>query len=163
MSLHLNRRLPRLIEVRTTPTPRPGALHLTRFYKSIESPFHKVDRRRKTRRLVEFVSNLPSGGRLAQGVKCVEIGRQIFNNLPADEAAAFVAHPVLGPRLRQCGALVAGIEGRSISEIFGYPDDLKFRSSMTLFAQVASEEPIFAICLQKYFRGEPDPQTLARL
>ena len=80
-----------------------------------------------------------------------------------DEAAAYLAHPVLGLRLRECTLLVAGIEGRSIAEIFGYPDDMKFRSSMTLFARAAPEEPIFAACLQKYFAGEPDPQTLARL
>ena len=68
-----------------------------------------------------------------------------------EEAIAYLAHPVLGPRLRACSALVAGIEGRSISEIFGYPDDLKFRSSMTLFAEAAPDEPIFAACLQKFF------------
>lgn len=79
------------------------------------------------------------------------------------EAAAYLAHPVLGRRLRECSVQVAGIEGRSIAEIFGYPDDMKFRSSMTLFAQVSPEEPIFAACLQKYFGGDPDPQTLARL
>ena len=80
-----------------------------------------------------------------------------------DEAAAYLAHPLLGPRLRECTALVAGIEGRSVGEIFGYPDDMKFRSSMTLFARAAPEEPLFALCLEKYFAGEPDPLTLARL
>ena len=80
-----------------------------------------------------------------------------------DEAAAYLAHPVLGPRLRECAALVAGIEGRSIAEIFGDPDDRKFRSSMTLFAQAAPEETIFADCLRRYFGGEGDPETLARL
>lgn len=80
-----------------------------------------------------------------------------------DEAAAYLAHPMLGLRLRECSALVAGIEGRSIAEIFGSPDDMKFRSSMTLFALAAPEEPIFAACLQKYFGGEPDLQTLAKL
>jgi uncharacterized protein (DUF1810 family) len=80
-----------------------------------------------------------------------------------DEAAAYLAHPMLGLRLRECSALVAGIEGRSIAEIFGSPDDMKFRSSMTLFALAAPEEPIFAACLQKYFGGEPDLQTLAML
>jgi len=80
-----------------------------------------------------------------------------------DEAAAYLAHPLLGPRLRECTALVAGIEGRSVGEIFGYPDDMKFRSSMTLFARAAPAEPIFALCLEKYFAGEPDPLTLARL
>ena len=80
-----------------------------------------------------------------------------------DEAAAYLAHPVLGLRLRECSVLVAGIEGRPIAEIFGYPDDVKFRSSMTLFAQAAPEEPIFAACLRKYFAGELDPQTLGHL
>jgi len=80
-----------------------------------------------------------------------------------DEAVAYLAHPVLGPRLRECTALVAGVEGRSIAEILGYPDDMKFRSSMTLFARAAPDDPIFAACLRKYFAGEPDPLTLARL
>jgi uncharacterized protein (DUF1810 family) len=79
------------------------------------------------------------------------------------EAVAYLAHPTLGPRLRECAALVVGIEGRSIEEIFGHPDDLKFHSSMTLFARAAPREPIFGACLQKYFGGRPDPQTLARL
>ena len=80
-----------------------------------------------------------------------------------DEAVAYLAHSVLGQRLRECSVLVAGIEGRSIAEIFGSPDDMKFRSSMTLFALAEPEEPIFAACLKKYFAGQPDPQTLARL
>ena len=79
------------------------------------------------------------------------------------EAAAYLAHPTLGSRLRECSALVAGIEGRSIDEIFDYPDDLKFHSSMTLFAQAAPQEPSFAACLRKYFGGQPDPGTMARL
>jgi uncharacterized protein (DUF1810 family) len=80
-----------------------------------------------------------------------------------DEAVAYLAHPVLGGRLRECTTLVAGVEGRSIAEIFGSPDDMKFRSSMTLFSQAAPQEPIFAACLKKYFGGEPDPLTLPRL
>jgi uncharacterized protein (DUF1810 family) len=80
-----------------------------------------------------------------------------------DEASAYLAHRVLGPRVRECAALVAAIEGRSIAEIFGEPDDLKFRSSMTLFARAAPGEPIFTECLRLYFRGQEDPETLARL
>ena len=76
------------------------------------------------------------------------------------EAEAYLEHPVLGPRLRECTSLVNLIEGRSIDQIFGYPDDLKFRSSMTLFANVASDNQIFKQALQKYFGGEPDPLTL---
>ena len=79
------------------------------------------------------------------------------------EAAAYLAHPTLGPRLRECAALVAGTDGRSIAEIFGHPDDLKFHSSMTLFARAAPREPIFATCLEKYFGSQPDPETLACL
>jgi uncharacterized protein (DUF1810 family) len=79
------------------------------------------------------------------------------------EAAAYLAHRTLGPRLRECAALVAGIKGRSVDEIFDYPDDLKFHSSMTLFAHAAPREPVFAACLEKYFGGQRDPRTLARL
>jgi uncharacterized protein (DUF1810 family) len=79
------------------------------------------------------------------------------------EAVAYLAHPQLGPRLRECAALVASIEGRSVDEIFDYPDDLKFHSSMTLFAHAAPREPVFAACLEKYFGGQRDPRTLASL
>jgi uncharacterized protein (DUF1810 family) len=78
------------------------------------------------------------------------------------EARAFMAHPVLGPRLVECARLVVAAEGRTIERIFGYPDNLKFRSSMTLFAQV-SDDPVFRAALDKYFGGAPDPATLARI
>jgi uncharacterized protein (DUF1810 family) len=80
-----------------------------------------------------------------------------------DEAKAYLAHPVLGARIRDCARLVADIEGRSIGEIFGRPDDVKFRSSMTLFARAAPDEPVFTECLRRYFDGRPDPATLARI
>lgn len=80
-----------------------------------------------------------------------------------DEAIAYLAHPVLGPRLRECARLVLDIEDRSIGEIFGAPDDLKLRSSLTLFAAVAPEEPVFAACLRHHFPEGPDALTLARL
>lgn len=80
-----------------------------------------------------------------------------------DEAKAYLAHPVLGPRLRECTQLVADIEGRRIDEIFWYPDDMKFRSSMTLFAQAADDNALFVACLEKYFGGQSDDATLARL
>jgi uncharacterized protein (DUF1810 family) len=75
-----------------------------------------------------------------------------------DEARAYLAHPILGSRLRRCTELVNGLEGRSAQEIFGHPDQLKFRSSMTLFARAAAgaSEP-FAKALGKYFAGEEDP------
>jgi uncharacterized protein (DUF1810 family) len=80
-----------------------------------------------------------------------------------DEAEAYLRHPTLGPRLRECTRLVNLVDGCSIEQIFGYPDDLKFRSSMTLFAQVATDNEIFIKALQKYFGGEPDTLTLDRL
>ena len=79
------------------------------------------------------------------------------------EAAAYVAHPILGPRLRECTRLVNLVEGRPIEQIFGYPDDLKFRSSMTLFARAAPDNGVFIDALKKYFSGQFDPATLARL
>ncbi len=76
------------------------------------------------------------------------------------EARAYLEHPLLGERLRRCTELVNRIEGRSAQEIFGYPDYLKFRSSMTLFARAAAGtmEP-FSEALAKYFAGEEDPLT----
>ena len=77
-----------------------------------------------------------------------------------DEARAYLAHPTLGERLRSCTRLVNGVTGRTVEEIFGYPDYLKFRSSMTLFARAAAErgEP-FEPALARYFAGEADPLT----
>jgi uncharacterized protein (DUF1810 family) len=80
-----------------------------------------------------------------------------------EEAEAYLAHPILGPRLRECSRIVADLEGKSVEDIFGYPDDRKFRSSMTLFAQTAKDNEIFTRCLEKYFQGEPDRLTLAAL
>lgn len=79
------------------------------------------------------------------------------------DAQAYLDHPVLGPRLRQCTELVNAIESRSIREIFGYPDDLKFRSSMTLFSRATPDNQVFRDALAKYFEGAEDPLTIARL
>lgn len=76
-----------------------------------------------------------------------------------DEARAYLDHPVLGPRLLECTRAVNGLIGKSALRIFGTPDNLKFRSSMTLFAQVAGPESVFSEALRKYFDG-PDPLTL---
>jgi uncharacterized protein (DUF1810 family) len=80
-----------------------------------------------------------------------------------EEAAAYLAHPTLGPRLRECCRLTTLVEGRSAREIFGTPDDMKFRSSLTLFAAVAPDDAIFTEALQKFFSGEADRLTLACL
>ena len=79
-----------------------------------------------------------------------------------DEALAYLAHDVLGPRLRECTARVNAVEGRSIRQILGSPDDLKFRSSMTLFAAV-SPDPEFAAAIAKFYGGAPDRKTLELL
>lgn len=79
------------------------------------------------------------------------------------EAAACLEHPVLGPRLRQCARLVTDIEDRTIGEILGHPDDLKFRSSMTLFAQATPDNKVFTDALEKYFPAGFDRLTLDRL
>ena len=80
-----------------------------------------------------------------------------------EQARAYLDHPVLGPRLRECTQLVNAVEGRSIEEIFGEPDNMKFRSSMTLFSQAADDKKVFLDALQKYFGGEFDPLTMNRL
>jgi len=77
-----------------------------------------------------------------------------------EEARAYWEHPILGLRLRECTRLVLDIAGRSAEQIFGCPDSLKFRSSMTLFDQCVADNEIFRDALLKYFGGEPDQLTL---
>jgi len=79
------------------------------------------------------------------------------------EAEAYLTHPILGSRLRECTRLVIDIQGRSIHEIFGFPDDLKFCSSMTLFAHSTPDNVVFMNALQKYCGGRFDPFTVQRL
>ena len=86
-----------------------------------------------------------------------------FGIVSRQEAQAYLDHAVLGPRLRECTHLVNLVKDRSIRQILGTPDDLKFRSSMTLFASVASDKQVFNEALVKYFDGKPDPLTLKRL
>lgn len=77
-----------------------------------------------------------------------------------DEARAYLRHPVLGPRLRACTQLVLDVNGRSAEEIFSYPDNLKFRSCMTLFLTAATDNALFKDALLKYFDGKPDQLTM---
>jgi uncharacterized protein (DUF1810 family) len=79
-----------------------------------------------------------------------------------EEAAAYLAHPDLGPRLRECTRIVLEVQAQTASDIFGFPDDLKFRSSMTLFAAI-EPQGIFRDALEKYFEGKPDGATLRKL
>jgi uncharacterized protein (DUF1810 family) len=80
-----------------------------------------------------------------------------------EEARAYLAHPVLGERLRGCCSLVLAAQGGNAHDIFGSPDDSKFRSSLTLFSRAAPQEPVFGDCLRKYYNGIEDPATLKLL
>ena len=79
------------------------------------------------------------------------------------ETEAYLRHPLLGPRLIECTQFVNEVEGHPIEQILGYPDNLKFHSSITLFAQVAQENEVFASALRKYFGGQLDQLTLSLL
>jgi uncharacterized protein (DUF1810 family) len=80
-----------------------------------------------------------------------------------DEARAYLRHDPLGPRLYECTRLVNQVQGRSIGEIFGSPDDLKLCSSMTLFARATADNQDFVELLAKYYAGQQDPLTVKRL
>jgi len=80
-----------------------------------------------------------------------------------EEARSYLSHPVLGARLRECGEAVLAVQGRSVSDIFGDPDDMKLQSSATLFAQIAEPDSIFARLLDKYFQGMQDVKTITIL
>jgi uncharacterized protein (DUF1810 family) len=86
-----------------------------------------------------------------------------FGISSADEARAYLAHELLGPRLRECARLVAQIEGRTAADVFGWPDDLKLRSSMTLFARATNDNADFVAVLKRFYDGREDPATLALL
>jgi len=81
----------------------------------------------------------------------------------AAEAREYLAHPILGERLRECARLLDAIKDKSASDIFGYPNDFKLKSSLTLFDVVSGDDPIFTKLLGKYFDGEGDPQTIGKL
>jgi uncharacterized protein (DUF1810 family) len=80
-----------------------------------------------------------------------------------DEARAYLAHPVLGPRLTECAEILAGLPGRSAEQIFGHLDAQKLRSSITLFMLAAPGQPVFRQVLDRYFAGVPDPATEQRI
>ena len=79
------------------------------------------------------------------------------------EAEAYLAHPVLGPRLRECAQLVASAKGSNITAIMGSPDDMKLKSSMTLFARATDDKAPFVAVLDRYYDGEEDSATISRL
>jgi uncharacterized protein (DUF1810 family) len=141
-------------------------------------------------RLQRFVDAQDSGSTFAQALAELSAGRKqthwmwfIFPQVRGlgsspmareyaisgpEEAHAYLLHPVLGPRLRDCTASVNQVSGRSVDQIFGYPDNLKFHSSLTLFAWVVTRDKlagneVFGHALNKFFCGNPDRATLDRL
>ena len=88
---------------------------------------------------------------------------QMYAIASLDEARAYLAHPVLGARLRECCQAMMAVEGKTAHAIFGSSDDLKFRSSLTLFAHAAPNEPLFRDLLEKYYAGAEDELTLQNL
>ena len=88
---------------------------------------------------------------------------RVFAISSREEARAYLEHPILGPRLRECTRLATLVEGRSIDQVFGYIDSKKFRSCMTLFAHATSDNQVFKDALQKFCGGEFDHATLELL
>ena len=134
--------------------------NLERFVKAQDPVFEQVcaelERGRKQSHWIWFI--FPQIEGLGQSYMAIE-----FAISSKSEAEAYLNHPILGPRLRKCTQLLMNVEGIPIADILGYPDDLKFRSCMTLFAEVTDDNQIFKDALQKYFDGEPDRLTLERL
>jgi len=85
---------------------------------------------------------------------------QLYAIKSLDEARAYLAHPILGPHLAECASAALDVNGRTAHEIFGSPDDMKLRSSATLFALVSGDNSVFHRILTKYFDGQPDARTL---
>ncbi|MBV9066952.1 MAG: DUF1810 domain-containing protein [Methylobacteriaceae bacterium] len=131
--------------------------HLQRFVRAqevnFESAREELRRGRKTTHWIWYVYPQVEGlGRSSTS--------QHFAIKSRQEALAYLAHPVLGPRLKECTGIVNALDGLSANQIFGSPDDMKFRSSMTLFHTVSPDIAVFKDALEKYFGGELDPRTL---
>ncbi|MFO8005212.1 MAG: DUF1810 domain-containing protein [Thioalkalivibrio sp.] len=145
-------------QTRTTDTsPNPDPFDLARFL-TAQDPIHadalgEIRSGRKRSHWMWFVFPQASGLGTSHTARNYAI-RSVA------EARAYLAHPVLGHRLRECAEALRRVRGKSASEIFGYPDDAKLRSSMTLFAFVAEEDSVFEEVLARYFGGKPDPLTL---
>jgi uncharacterized protein (DUF1810 family) len=143
-----------------TVAPSNDPYHLQRFVDAQDPLYHQVCAElrdgRKTTHWMWFI--FPQIRGLGHSQMAVRFGIS-----SRKEAEAYLKHPVLGPRLKECSRLVTDVQGRSIHQILGSPDDMKFKSSMTLFAAVAPEEHVFQEALQKYFGGALDRMTLDRL
>jgi len=142
------------------PKRQPDPYHLERFVNAQDGVFDRalaeLQRGRKTTHWMWFI--FPQIRGLGSSAMA-----QRYAITSLSEATAYLDHPVLGPRLRECTRLVNGVDGRSAHEIFGSPDDMKFHSSMTLFLRAGSEDELFRTALDKYFAGKLDPATIDRL
>jgi len=137
-----------------------GGFDLARFVAAQDPVFAQVraelaDGRKRTHWMWYIFPQIAGLGMSAMSARYAIAGRE--------EAAAYLDHPVLGPRLLDCTALVNAVEGRTAVRIFGDVDARKFQSCMTLFAAVAPDEPLFAAALGKFFAGVADRATLERL
>ena len=142
------------------PQHQPDPYHLERFVNAQNGVFDRalaeLQRGRKMTHWMWFIFPQIRGlghSEMAQGYAISSLA----------EAKAYLDHPVLGARLEECTRLVCAVNGRSASQIFGAPDDMKFRSSMTLFARAAPGQAIFRDALDQYFGGAEDVQTVAKL
>ena len=144
----------------SVPDNRAMAYDLERFVAAQDSVYPGVVAElragRKTGHWMWFVFPQVAGLGLSEMSRFYAIGS-------LDEARAYLAHPVLGPRLLECARTVLATEGRSAAAIFGSIDAVKLRSSMTLFHRAAPDEPVFSAVLDRYFEGVTDPATDERL
>ena len=145
-------------EIRTTtPSPNPDPFDLSRFL-AAQDPIYP-----------EALSEIRAGRKRTHWMwfvfpQAIGLGAshtaQHYGIRSVAEARAYLAHPILGHRLRECAETLLRVRGKSASEIFGDPDDVKLRSSMTLFCSVAEEDSVFDEVLERYFGEKPDPLTL---
>jgi len=144
----------------TEKSPNDDPYNLQRFVEAQDSVFQRVcpELRSGSKRSHWMWFIFPQIRGLGQSAVSVK-----YSISSLAEAKAYLAHFILGPRLRECTRLVNHVDGRCIEEIFGFPDDLKFHSSITLFARATPDNQVFMDALQKYFRGEFDQLTLDRL
>lgn len=145
------------MQTQPSPSPQQDPFNLNRFIEAQEGKYEQalaeLQRARKSSHWMWFIFPQVRG-----------LGSSPTSNFYAirnpEEAKAYLDHPLLGRRLRTCCKVLLSHKEKSAAEIFGFPDDLKLRSSMTLFATVSEADSIFARVLGEYFNGKPDPRTL---
>lgn len=140
--------------------PRPDPFHLSRFISAQQGVFERIlDELRSGRKKSHWMWYIfPQIDGLGRSETARHYAIKSF-----DEARAYLAHPLLGVRLVECCETILTLPGTSASEIFGFPDDMKLKSCMTLFAAVSEGSTVFPRVLDKYFNGKPDHHTLALL